>query len=214
MPTFVELRKLVSRRIQDPNNTAVSVEDVGDTINASIRYWKQKNFWFNEIDEQVTVVANNPVLPSATVPVLYLFKDDGLTLYDQSYRYVLRHISPSEYDRVDIGGIGRPSYYTYRAGAYYLYFYPMQSYPVRIHGIRDYVDLADDDDTNDFTNLADRLIMYDAMSRIYAEFRQDTESAAIFSAAADVEYNNLKSRTDENVTTGRMTVENSFGGYC
>jgi len=213
MPTFGELRQSVSRRIQDPKNTAISVADVGDTINASIRYWKQRRFWFNEVSETVTATANTALLPTPTIPILYLFKDDGITLYDQSYRYVLRNISPSVYDSWDMGQIGRPTAYTYRDGGYYLYYYPMDPYQVVLHGVRDYVDLVDDDDTNDFTTLADRLIMYDSMSRIYAEFRQDNESAAIFSQAADAEYNNLKSRTDENVTTGRMAVDNSFGRY-
>jgi len=212
MPTFVELRKMVSRRIQDPNNTAISVMDVGDTINASIRYWKQKRFWFNDITQTVTTVANSPVVPATTIPILYVFKNDGLTLYDQSYRYVLPHMTPEEYDNADIGQIGRPQGYTYRNGGYELYYYPMQAYPLKLHGVRDYDDLVDDSDSNDFTELADRLIIFDSMSRIYAEFRQDLESASIFSAAADEEFKNLMSRTSENVTTGRMTVPNSFGG--
>jgi len=213
MPTFVELRNLVSRRVQDVNNTAITVTDVGDTINASIRYWKQKMFWFNEVTDIVTLTANNPVL-TPTIPILYLMRDDGMALLDQSYRYVLRHITPTEYDQNDIGQIGRPFAYTYRNGGYELYYYPMDPYQVRIHGIRDYVDLVEDSDTNDFTVYADRLIMFDSMARIYAEIRQDYESAAVFDKAADQEYRNLMTRTANNTTTGTMGIDNSLGRYC
>ena len=211
MPTFVELRKMVSRRIGDPQNTAVSVADVGDTINASIRFYKQKRFWFNYVSDTFTVLPNDPLVPSFTIPLLYLDKDDGLTLIDQSYRYPLMKMNPLEFDNADIGQIGRPWGYVYRNKQYTLYYTPEQAYQVYAHGVRDYDDLDDDDDTNDFTVQADRLIMFDAMSRIYAEFRQDNESAALFSQAADAEYSNLQSRTNENLTTGRMTVPDSFG---
>lgn len=211
MPTFAELIKKVSTRIKDPGNSAVSVADVGDTINSAINYWKQKRFWFNDISVVLTVNPNDPTVPNFSIPLLYLNKDDGLTLIDQSYRYPLTKMSPLEYDNSDIGQIGRPWGYVYRNKQYQLYYIPEQSYEVYAHGVRDYEPLVDGDDTNDFTEQAGDLIMFSAVSRIYAEFRQDLESAAVFDGAADKEFRNLMNRTAENVTTGRMTVQNSFG---
>jgi hypothetical protein len=207
MATFGELMTKVSKRLKDANNTAVDSSDVGDAINAALAYWKQKRFWFNEHEETVTLIAGNKLLPALSVNLLYLLPRYGMTIPYQSYTYQVRNISPDDYDSMDIGTAGRPYAYTWRGGRYELYYYPDQAYTVNVIGVKDYEPLVNSGDMNDFTEYADQLIMYDALSRLFAEFRTDPEMSEYYTNRTRDEENNLNSRTRKMLSTGRLHID-------
>jgi hypothetical protein len=72
----------------------------------------------------------------------------------------------------------------------------------------DYVDLVNSTDNNDFTNNADRLIMYEALSHLYGENRQDQQMEGSFFQKADREYENLKMRGFQMQESGQLVTEN------
>ena len=233
MPTFGALQTKISKKLIDASQTAVSASDVGDAINDAINYWKFRRFWFNERQVTLTMDINDPFIfmygqsnvnyPSApTLPQLFLyeFPDDGFVIYYNQLRYTMAKRHPKTFDDQAIGGntgpagvpsgsgLGLPYMYTFRNQTYEFYFYPNIAYSMVVNYITDYVDLANPTDTNDFTDYADRLILYEALSHLYGENRQDQSMEGSFFSKADREYQNIKKRGFQMQGTGQLTTEN------
>lgn len=200
MTTFSALKTKVSRLLKDANNTAVSAETVGDYINQSIDYWKHKEFWFNQKKDNVTMTQGNPVV---VMPSDFLVQISFAINY-ANQRWPLTMISNSEYDDMNVQGQGIPKYITF-TGDWEVYYYPDQAYSLEVRYLEDYETLTGDE-TNDFLTNAERLIMYDALSRLFAEERQDDKMEAYYTGRSQDEYNNLLARTNKQIGTGRLTV--------
>lgn len=230
MPTFQALQTKVSKKLIDANNTAISASDVGDALNDALRFWKFRRFWFNERQSTVTMDINDPFLflygqsnatyPSApTLPqyFLYEFPDDGFVIYYNQVRYPITKRHPLLYDNQAVGsvsgtsstgsGLGLPFVYTFRNMAYEFYYYPNLAYTLTVNYITDYADLVNPADTNDFTNYADRLLMYEALSHLYGENRQDENQENKYAKKADREYENLNIRGARQTASGELTIE-------
>lgn len=208
MATFSELKTAVSKRLLDVNNTVVSEADVGDTINASIKYWKGRHFWFNEFSEVKTLTVDDPEIPlPSSVTMFRPFREGGLVLEDSDERFDITAVRPQDYDWENLEQSGRPYIRTYRNKKWYCYDYPKEAYSVTWYGVKDYSALSSGSDENDFTTYADRLIMFDALSRLHIEFRQDREMGSLFAAGAQDEYDNLKKTTEDLTGTGVLAVE-------
>lgn len=218
--TFGSLQTKISKKLIDANQTAVSGADVADAINDALHYWKQKRFWFNEAQAALTMDINDPyvlgfgntnaayphapVLPS---DFLYEFDKDGFVIPYSKLRYRFRKVSPAEYDDANIEGIGIPYLYCFRNGNYEFYFYPNLAYTLTVNYVTDVADMVNDADTNVFTKYADRLLMYEALSHLYGENRQDTEQDSAYAMKADREARLLKTRSSNNNATGHLSVE-------
>lgn len=201
MATFGALKTQASARIQDRLNTSVPASEVGDAINAAIRYWKNKIFWFNQVNQDVTLNTGDPVIPGVSALVI-----DSIRLLDNNYTYDLEVWDNRYYDAQNLFGRGRPYAYTWRDGRYETYWYPDRAYQLKISGTKDYSDLVNDSETNDFTVYADQLILYDALSRLTAELRTDPTISDYYATRRQDEFNNLNARTNQTIGTGRATV--------
>ena len=208
MPTFKELRDKVARKLIDPNNTAISDLNVGDAVNDAVRFWKQKALWFNEAAATTTLVIGNPVIPNLPSDLLFLDPENGFVIPYNQISYTLKKKHPVEFDSISIeGAMGLPFIYTWRNGVYSLYFNPNIAYTLNIYYIKDYADLQGDNDTNDFLTYADQLIMYETLSRLYGEERQDMATGDTYFAKANREFANLKVRSKLQNATGRLIVD-------
>lgn len=191
MPTFDELNKSVSKRLQDPNNTSVSYADVGEAINDAIKYWKFTRFWFNAVADSVSLtlqVANMPLPSNFLVEI----KDNPFRIQYSNMSYYLRKVDPYEYDNWALdNGYGIPQIYTNRAGVYQCYPIPDQGYTLARYYLKDYAPLVAPTDNNDFTNNADQLIIYWALSKLYAERRQDEKMETYYTGRTQDELENL-----------------------
>jgi hypothetical protein len=206
MATFGELQTRVSGRLLDPNHTAVPAPDVAASINTAIDYWKQRRFWFNESEYVSVLSVNNPVVNDWPSDFLYEIREGGFTIDYSNMRWPLTKINSRQYDVMNTQGLGLPRYITARDGQHEVYLYPDQPYDLVIRYVKDYPDLVGINDENDFTVFADQLIMYEALARMSAEFRQDDKMEAYYKLAADREYKSLKQRTNSVFSTGRLTV--------
>lgn len=211
MATFGALQTKVSTRLKDPSNQAVSASDVADVINDAIEHWSKKRFWFNEFQETVTLTVGSPTLTLATNTPLYLFKEDGVVINYAQCRWPLAKISPAEYDEMNVEGKGLPFAWTERNNGYEVYWYPDVAYSAIVRGVKAYARFATDgsenSQSNDFTTNAADLIMYEALSRLYGEFRQDPKMEEYYSNRASNEYQTLKRQTRRDKATGRIAVE-------
>jgi hypothetical protein len=230
--TFGSLQTKISTKLIDAGQTAVSAANVADAINDALHFWKFRRFWFNERQVTLTMDINDPFvfiygqsnpnyLNAPVLPQLFLyeFPEDGFTIYYNQLRYVMEKKSPKVFDIHTVGGItgpagtpsgsglGLPFMYTFRNQAYEFYFYPNLNYSMVVNYITDYVDLSLPNDTNDFTNYADRILLYEALSHLYGENRQDEQQEGTYFAKAEREYQNLKMRGFQQQESGSLTIE-------
>lgn len=207
--TFLQLRTKVARKILDPLNSAVTDENVGDAINDALAYWKYRRFWFNEHHSIATLsvsVGNfTNVLPD---DFLYEFPEDGFNIPYNNITYPLFKKSPQIFDTTAIANaVGLPYIYTTRNGNYELYFNPQLAYSLNIYYIQDQTPFANDSDTNPFSEYADQMLIYEAISRLIGEDRQDLQMNNSYWQKADREEKNLKQRTFKQTASGSLTVE-------
>lgn len=211
MATFAEMQAKVSTRLKDPTNTATTTASVADVINDAIAYWSRKRFDFNEFQEVVTLTANDPTVTLVTnTDPQYILNEDGMVIDYAQTRWPLKKVSSAEYDAMNVEGRGIPFAWTQRNNGFEVYWYPDAAYSLTVRGIKSYPRLADQSTaTNDFLTEAPDLILYEALSRAYAEFRQDPKMEEYYSNRATNEYQSHKQKTRRNKATGQIAV----GGF-
>lgn len=192
MATFGQIQTYVSERLLDPNNTSVPVTSVAAAINDALRYWKTRRFWFNTATTDLTLTQGDPLIPLPDDFLVELPMNDGFVIAYGSMRWPLIKRNPRDYDDVYLtGGTGLPYIYTVKAGDYFCYFIPDQNYTIRVYYLKQYDDMTNDDDTNEFTENATRLLELWSLANLSAELRQDDKMEAYYRNAAQDEYTNL-----------------------
>lgn len=214
MATFGTMKTWVSKRLQDPNNTAVSSSDVGDLINVALNYWKNNRFWFNEITDTTTLTQGDASIPLPSnwlVPSI----DDAFVVEYSGIRYPLKKVSESQYNAMYLSnGIGQPWWYSKQANSQYqVYPIPDRDYTLRRFYLKDYDDLSSDSDTNDFTTYATNLLQYTAAAYGSRDFRQDSNMYSAFWDQAKQEYNSLMVITRKDNATGSLTITSMLTSY-
>lgn len=207
MATLAQLRTRISRKMKDPNNTGISASAVDDEINRAIRYYSNFRFWFNEDEDTIALVAGTQTVPSIPSTLVSELRVNGLLLIDNQVKINLKKVLPDEFSNMDQDQTGRPYYYTYKDGSYYLLPTPDQAYSLKFRYTKEYADLSADGDTNDFTDNAEDLLMLHALKNIYAEDKDDPEYAARFNDLETNEYRSLLKRSGLLLGTGYLQSE-------
>lgn len=207
MATFAELKTETSELLLDPSNTAISAATVAASINASIAYWKFRRFWFNEGTYDSTMIVDDPVIYLPSDFLVEMPMNAGFVINYSGARYPLVKYNPKEFDDIySDDNSGLPQIYTLKDGVYNAHPIPDSAYVCKVWYLKDYVTLSADGDTNDFTNNASDLIKYWALSKLYAERRQDEKMSEYYSARAIDEYDNLQIRNSKSNKTGHLTI--------
>lgn len=212
MATFAQMKTYVSARLIDPNNQAVTADQVGEALNDAVKYWKFRRFWFNEVTDSATLTQQDPSFPYPSDFLVPSLDDDGFYIQYSGVRYPLMKISEPQYDSLFLeNGYGLPAWYA-RMGSdnYQCYPIPDQNYVVGRHYIKDYVDLSADSDTNDFSIYAARLIELWALANLSAELRQDDKMETYYRSASNDEYRNLRVMTDKSNSSGKLTIASTL----
>lgn len=199
----------VTSRLKDPSFTSVTRAEIIAVINKAIEFYTEETFFFNDFTETVTLTQNDPALPALVTnpnPTL-IFEKGGIVINYAQNRWPLTKVAVNEYDVMNVEGRGIPYAWTYRAGGWLLYYYPDAAYEAIIRGLKSYNPLVNDSDTNDFLNEGENMILYDVLSRLYAEFRQDDKMEPYYSARAESEKVRLKRKTHRLRRTGRLQIE-------
>jgi len=207
--TFGQLTTYVSKRLIDPNNTAVAVSDVQEGINDAISYWKFRRFWFNETAETVTLTAQNPTIPLPDNMLVPSIQDDGFNILYGGVKYPLVKVDIPTMDSLYLSnGYGLPRWYARMANLeYQVYPIPDQNYVTDLYQLNDYAELVSNSDSNDFTNNAKRLIALWSVANLVSELRQDTPGTGdYYRSAAQDEYRNLRVLTAKKNASGKLQV--------
>lgn len=214
MATLAQMKVFVSKRLQDPLNTAVSSDDVGELINQALQYWKNERFWFNEITDTTTLLQSDPSVPLPDdwlVPSI----DDCFVIEYSGIRYPLKKVSESQYNAMYLSnGIGQPWCFAKLAtDNYQVYPIPDRDYTLRRFYLRDYPDFSADGDTNEFSINATRLLQYSAAAYGSRDFRQDSDMYVAFWAEAEREETSLLTTTRKDNATGSLTITSMLTSY-
>lgn len=207
MATFSTMKQWVSKRLQDPNNTAVSSDDVGDLINAALDYWKNVRFNFNEITDTTTIAQGVTAIP---LPADWLCPsiDNAFVIEYSGIRYPLQKISEMAYNAAYLSnGVGQPWYFARLASdEYQVYPIPDRDYTLRRFYLRDYDSFVNDGDTNDFSIYATNLLQYTAAAYGSRDLRQDLTMYDAFWRQTLAEQKSLLATTRKDNATGSLTI--------
>ena len=213
MATFAQMKQFVSKRLQDPNNTAVSSDDVGEMINQAIDYWKNTRFYFNEKVDTTTLTQGDNSIP---LPADWFCPsiDPAFVIVYSGIRYPLAKVSETSYDASYLSnGTGQPFWFARQASDEYVcYPIPDRDYDLRRYYLKNYDDLSADGDTSDWTTDAKNLIQYTAAAYGSRDFRQDTAMYESFWAQAQLELSDLLQTTRKDNATGRLSVYSALMG--
>ncbi len=196
MATLGDIVTRIQARLFDANGTAVGISEIVPAVNAAIKYYKQNRFFFNQKSLVIPLVAQNPVLPLPS-DFLCEIPQSGITIEFAQVRYPVRKVTPEVYDSVVTFSYGIPDVYTNRAGQIEFFPYPDIAYNARLLYLKDYPDLVNLADSNDFTVNADQMITYNALMRLHGELRQDPTMADYYMNQARTEFNQLSARTSK-----------------
>lgn len=208
MPTFGDIQTAVSKRLLDPNNVSISSQDVGNSINDAIAYWKFRRFWFNEVADTATLTAQNGSFPYPDDFLVPATEDDGFYIAYSNQRYPIKKVTQQVYDGIFLNnGFGLPRFYARIADTgYQCYPLPDRDYTVGRHYLKEYQDLVNLTDANDFTIYADRLITLWTLADMTYEFQQDDKMSPYYRDRAMKEYNNLQVMSGKSNGIGKLTL--------
>lgn len=211
MSTLQQIRERVSRKLQDPSNTSRSAAVVDDEINRSIRYYSRYRFSFNEGEANITLTSGQQTVPNLPADLLSPLFVNGLTLIDDQVKIDLHKLLPDAFREGDNDQTGRPVYYTIINEQFLLNPTPIENYTLKFRYLKKYDDLVNNTDTNDFTEIAEDLIMLHTLKNMYAEDKQDTEYANFYQVLEQSELRSLRERTDAYNASGYLTGQTILG---
>lgn len=206
MATLKQIRDRVARKSQDADFSALSASVVDSEINRAIRFYQNKQFWFNEDKMDITLTAGDRVVPNIPTDLISELQVNGLTLIDQQVKIDLKKVATNLFMERDFNQTGRPDCYTYRDQQYLVQPIPQEAYTLEFRWLKLYDDLVSDGDTNDFTDNAEDLIMLHTLKNIYAEDKEDTERGMYYKDLEDAEFKALQTRNDHRLATGELTI--------
>lgn len=212
MATFAQMKTFVSKRLQDPDGTAVSSDDVGDLINQALAYWKNERFNFNERTDTTTLTGSDPTIPLPDDWLCPALDQGNFVIEYSGIRYPLYKVSEQMYNSQYLSnGIGQPfNYAKIASDQYQVYPIPDRDYTLRRFWLRNYDDFSESNTTNDFSEQAAALLEYSAAAYGSRDFRQDMAMYDVFWKQALLEEENLLVTTRKDNATGALTLYSSL----
>lgn len=195
MTTLGQIRTKIIAKIGDGTTINPTSAQVDDEINDTISYYEDKPFWFTEKKADITLASGNKYMPDVPDDYKQNIEPNVITVVVSNVIYTLRHVTPIEYDSIDVGGTGIPYYYTYRDGAsnmlggIQLYPYPDQDYEAHLYYRPYLATLEVDADENVMTQYAPLLIQYKALANLLRDYRSASERAAEYDGGKDENFN-------------------------
>jgi len=209
MSTLAIMRTAISEDVRETDINAA----IDGAINASIKYYQQKRFWFNETrdasfatveGQSIYGVADNALIPQ-------FIKFDGLYITVNSSN--IRQLRPIDLDhweeRQDVQANSEPYSYVYYQEALMLYPTPGAGtgspYSVRMTGHISIPAPVDDvEENNVWMNEAFELIRARSNKIVESRTLRDFEQAAMWAGWEKEEYDKMVGETVRKTGTGLM----------
>jgi hypothetical protein len=212
MATLGDMQTFISAALIDTQNTSVSVSQITNYINSAIKYWKFRRFWFNEIEDTATLTPQVSLIPLPADFLVPSVDNGGFEIAYSNYRYILKKTNAQNFDAWFLeNGYGLPRVYAKLAdNGYHVYPIPDRDYTIRRFYLRDYTNLVNAGDSNDFTEKAERLIEFWALSELMAQLRQDLPMAEYYDKKANDEFRQLGVMTRKTNAAGSLTLTSTM----
>lgn len=177
---------------------------IGLKIDAAIRFFQPKRFWFNESrDVTFNTVASTASYSYTTIGTEF-YKVDGVFLTNGSEVIDLQRVNYTDLETADTGE-GVPSHYAYINRAIRLHQTPDAIYSTRMTGhIKIDGPATDAEAGNEWFTEAYDLIMAHAKAELYAHRWEDPGNASIQQIIAAGELRKLQGTTHDNVALGYL----------
>jgi hypothetical protein len=177
---------------------------IGLKIDAAIRFYQPKRFWFNESrDVTFDTVASTASYSYSTIGSEF-YKLDGVFLTSGSEVIELCRANYTDLETAD-ADTGVPSRYAYVNRALRIHSSPDDVYAVRLTGhIKIAVPATAEEAANAWFTEAYDLIMAHAKAELYAHRWEDPASASVQQVIAAAELQKLLSATHDNVALGHL----------
>ena len=212
MATLSELRTTILSKLDDGDIQRPAASEVDAQINSTIDFYENDYFWFTQDIVTLQATEGSRILAGIPSDFKMGIEPNALVIIQGNIRYPLVHVTPLAFDTLDVDAQGRPIWYTYRDGNFELYYIPDQAYDVRLFYRKNYTDLANDADTNDFTNFTPRLIEYRTLADLLLDYREDEARGAQYLGRAAEEYKQIMSETYNRTSTGNLSIESIVDG--
>ena len=176
MATYGEIVTQVANDLARSNISA----EIGDEINAAIRDYDTRRVWFNEKrDLTFSTVAAQDIYTSAdNSNIPNLIRVDAMFSTLSSDKWIIEPMDAVEMERMSPpNDSGRPGYYAYFGQSIRLWPYPDAVYTIRVLGWYRLSELANDSDTNIWTQYVYGLLRLSAKRRVLANVIGDIEQA-------------------------------------
>jgi len=206
MATLAELVSDIGARLGDANHVAVPAPAIISAINESIRLWQRKPLWFRENREEIVIPSGNLVIPVPS-DFDYEFHANGFLISVNDRLDAIEKVPVSAFFSAFTASAGQPRIYCYAAGEYRIWPEADDDYTCIVNYYRNYATLSDDSDENEITIEGELLIKYDALSRLFAERRQDLRMSEYYQARVREQYDFLVEKNRKHVSTGCLEIE-------
>ncbi len=206
MATFGELQTEIAQKLDQSYLTS----QIATAINRTITYLQPYHFWFNTDTATITLTVNDPLVPDLPTDFQYEITDGGLVVLNGQVRYILKKVHNPQYDVANVQGQGLPYIYANKNGNLYVYFYPDQAYTLYLNYVKKYVDLSGDNDTNNWTDNATRLIVAQCLADLYLDQRKSKEYYDFYQARANNEMKELQRRNKRRIGTGELVIDSAL----
>lgn len=204
MATFGEIKTNIANALTDGALQDPSDALIGDKVNSVIRHLSNRHFWFMNVSVDIELEAGVGVLPDIPEDFKSQEEDGALVVIIDNRPYPLTQISSLRFDQLDSQQIGTPWAYVYRNGQIEIMYIPQQNYTIRMNYRAKPPVLVEDEDTNVFTENADRLVEFKALEEIFT-VRGNWEAVAKYKDLAREEYSLLMDETAAREGRGEIT---------
>lgn len=190
MATFLQVQQRVAI---DCLNRVDLVPETKRAILATIRYYENQRFWFNET---ATALACSAGQASIAFPSDFLVLDE-IRVRQSSVDYELVPINIHEIHRLNADfAQSLPQWYCQYGQNFEIAPIPDSAYPVTVNYLQKLPALSADSDTNDWLSAGEDMVVYGAAKLVAAQLG-DAASTSKFAQLEDIFYKNLCKLRDQ-----------------
>jgi len=211
MANLYDIRTKVANKLSDGLLVRPTSEQIDAAINSSIAYYENNYFWFQEGSYSYTLADEQAEL--SPLPEDFKFQrspnDIILQATDSKVKEKLVFLHPVEFDKLSIRWSSRYMAYTFRDGK--IEIYPTKGHEgdvLTLYYWKSYTDLVNDEDENDFTIHASRLIETKTMLDCLIDYKQEDARISVYYSKEKDELRTIKRETYNRTSTGRLITEN------
>ena len=201
----------IKARINDELGRSEVVGRIPNAVLSARRFYESQRFWFLEGEATASTVADQQ---DYDVPSDFL-EADQITLTKSNIRYPLKRRPWSwlRYRNIDTVVTSQPWNWSYYCDQIWLWPVPDEVYTLQISYLKRLTALSADADTDDWLTHGEELVRNRALYELCKHPTvRDFEAAAVFKSCTDEAFKNLRSKSEQKISTGRLSLDDALAG--